>query len=135
MTSTANTSSEKARTAEDLKEQIFSLVAEYTAIAHAPAPFVPGKTPVPVSGKVYDATDVTSLVESALDFWLTTGRFNSAFEQRLRQFMGVRHALTCNSGSSANLLAVSTLANPCWANAPCNRAMRSLPVPPVFRQP
>lgn len=112
MTSTANTSSEKARTAEDLKEQIFSLVAEYTAIAHAPAPFVPGKTPVPVSGKVYDATDVTSLVESALDFWLTTGRFNSAFEQRLRQFMGVRHALTCNSGSSANLLAVSTLANP-----------------------
>jgi CDP-6-deoxy-D-xylo-4-hexulose-3-dehydrase len=55
---------------------------------------------------------MVSLADSALDFWLTTGRFNAAFELRLRRFLGVQHALTCNSGSSANLLAVSALCSP-----------------------
>ena len=98
--------------AETLRLRILDLVAEYAALAHAPAAFVPGQSPVPVSGKVYGATDMASLVDSALDFWLTTGRFNAAFERRLRAFLGVPHALTCNSGSSANLLAVSALASP-----------------------
>jgi CDP-6-deoxy-D-xylo-4-hexulose-3-dehydrase len=70
---------------------------------------VPGESPVPVSGKVYGAEDMQSLVDSALDFWLTTGRFNTEFEERLAKRIGVRHALTTNSGSSANLLAFSSL--------------------------
>jgi CDP-6-deoxy-D-xylo-4-hexulose-3-dehydrase len=64
---------------------------------------------VPVSGKVYGASDMRNLVDSSLDFWLTTGRFNEEFEKRLAARIGVAHALTTNSGSSANLLALSTL--------------------------
>jgi len=71
--------------------------------------FVPGKTPVPVAGRVFDSDDLVHLVDSSLDFWLTTGRFASAFTKELSRFMGMRLALLCNSGSSANLLAVSAL--------------------------
>lgn len=88
---------------------ILELTGEYARRFHAPKPFVPGESPVPVSGKVYDETDMQMLVDSSLDFWLTTGRFNDAFEARLAQRVGVAHALTTNSGSSANLLALSTL--------------------------
>jgi CDP-6-deoxy-D-xylo-4-hexulose-3-dehydrase len=94
---------------EGLRRVILDLVGEYARTAHAPRPFVPGESPVPVSGKVYGEADMRSLVDSALDFWLTTGRFNDAFETRLADMIGVRHALTTNSGSSANLLALSTL--------------------------
>ena len=97
---------------ERLREVILELVGAYARLAHAPKPFQPGVSPVPVSGKVYDETDMRSLVDSALDFWLTTGRFNDAFEARLAEFIGVRHALTTNSGSSANLLAFSSLTSP-----------------------
>jgi CDP-6-deoxy-D-xylo-4-hexulose-3-dehydrase len=94
---------------ETLRQMILDLVGEYARRAHAPKPFVPGESPVPVSGKVYGAEDMCMLVDSALDFWLTTGRFNDQFEQRLADRLGVRHALTTNSGSSANLLALSSL--------------------------
>lgn len=92
-----------------LRSLILDLVGEYARRHHAPKPFVPGTSPVPVSGKVYGASDMQSLVDSALDFWLTTGRFNAAFEEKLSARVGVRHALTTNSGSSANLLALSSL--------------------------
>ena len=92
-----------------LRQLIVELVGEYARRAHAPRPFLPGESPVPVSGKVYGATDMQLLVESALDFWLTTGRFNNEFEARLAERLGVRHVLTTNSGSSANLLALSSL--------------------------
>lgn len=92
-----------------LRQLILDLTGEYAKRHHATAPFVPGQSPVPVSGKVYGASDMCNLVDSALDFWLTTGRFNEAFEARLAQRIGVAHALTTNSGSSANLLALSTL--------------------------
>lgn len=92
-----------------LRALILDLTSEYAARFHAPKPFVPGQSPVPVSGKVYGASDMRSLVDSALDFWLTTGRFNERFEARLAERLGVAHALTTNSGSSANLLALSTL--------------------------
>lgn len=95
--------------AEELREKILGLVEEYAALAHVPREFVPGSSSVPVSGKVYGAPEMRSLVDASLDFWLTTGRFNAAFEERLRKFLGVRFALTCNSGSSANLLAMSAL--------------------------
>ncbi len=102
--------------AEALREKILGLVEEYAALAHAPREFVPGTSSVPVSGKVYGAPEVRSLVDASLDFWLTTGRFNTAFEVRLRKFLGVRFALTCNSGSSANLLAMSALTSPMLDN-------------------
>ncbi|HUD91917.1 lipopolysaccharide biosynthesis protein RfbH [Sphingobium sp.] len=92
-----------------LRALILDLTGEYARRFHATKPFVPGESAVPVSGKVYDETDMRNLVDSSLDFWLTTGRFNDAFEAKLAQRLGVAHALTTNSGSSANLLALSTL--------------------------
>lgn len=93
----------------EFRKLIVDLVGQYAEAHHAPAPFVPGESPVPVSGKVYGAKDMQLLAESALDFWLTTGRFNTEFEARLSKYIGVDHALTVNSGSSANLVAFSTL--------------------------
>ncbi len=99
-------------TAPELRETILQLVEQYAALAHGPRPFLPASSAVPVSGRVYGAEEMRLLVDSALEFWLTTGRFNDAFETRLKTFIGVRHLLTCNSGSSANLLAVSALTSP-----------------------
>lgn len=95
-----------------LRKRILDLVAEYHQIAHARTPFVPGETPIPVSGRVFDVQDVQSLIDSSLDFWLTTGRFAEQFERSLADFFGVRGASLVNSGSSANLLAVSALTSP-----------------------
>jgi CDP-6-deoxy-D-xylo-4-hexulose-3-dehydrase len=92
-----------------MRAHILGLVGQYADRHHATKPFVPGQSPVPVSGKVYGAPDMQMLVDSALDFWLTTGRFNDAFEAKLADRLGVQHVLTTNSGSSANLLALSTL--------------------------
>jgi CDP-6-deoxy-D-xylo-4-hexulose-3-dehydrase len=76
------------------------------------APFLPGETPVPVSGKVLDAEDYAYLVDACLDGWLTAGRFTAEFERKLAKFVGVRGAVFTNSGSSANLLALSALTSP-----------------------
>lgn len=95
-----------------LRAEILRLVADYAAQAFAPRPFVPGVSPVPVSGRVFDGDEVQHLVDAALDFWLTTGRFAEQFEGAFAHFLGVRHALLCNSGSSANLLAVTALTSP-----------------------
>jgi CDP-4-dehydro-6-deoxyglucose reductase, E1 len=92
-----------------MRDLIVSLTGEYARRFHGPKTFIPGESPVPVSGKVYGATDMQNLVDSSLDFWLTTGRYNTAFEEKLAKRIGVAHALTTNSGSSANLLALSTL--------------------------
>ena len=101
---------------ETLLRQCFS---QYTKAffqgVHAPkieAPFTPGQSPVPVSGRVYGAKEMENLVDSALDFWLTNGRFNDAFEKCFAEYLGVKHVLTTNSGSSSNLLAVSALTSP-----------------------
>lgn len=93
----------------EFRKLIVDLVGQYAEVHHAPRPFVAGESAVPVSGKVYGAKDMQLLAESALDFWLTTGRFNTEFEARLSKYIGVDHALTVNSGSSANLVAFSTL--------------------------
>jgi CDP-6-deoxy-D-xylo-4-hexulose-3-dehydrase len=95
--------------AERLRAQILALTAEYAAEAFAPRAFVPGVTPVPVSGKVFDAAEVQALVDSSLDFWLTTGRFADAFQKEFARFFRMRHAILVNSGSSANLLALTCL--------------------------
>ena len=95
--------------AEALRAQISQLVEEYAAIALAPQRFMPGITPVPPSGKMIDAAELKGMVAASLDGWLTTGRFNAEFERRLAAFLGVKHLITVNSGSSANLVAFSTL--------------------------
>src|SRR5512136_1349346 len=98
--------------ADQLREKILQQVTAYATEAFAPQAFVPGETPIPVAGRVFDADDVRSLVDSALDFWLTTGRFAHQFERDFARFLGIRHAILCNSGSSANLLAISALTSP-----------------------
>ncbi|GIV69766.1 lipopolysaccharide biosynthesis protein RfbH [Caldilinea sp.] len=98
--------------AETLRTQILALVADYYEAAFAPKPFIPGESPVPVAGRVFDASELQRLVEASLDFWLTTGRFAAQFEREFARFMGVRHAILVNSGSSANLLALSCLTSP-----------------------
>lgn len=98
--------------ADGLRQQILELVAEYYAAAFPARDFVAGETPVPVSGKVFDATELQFLVESGLDFWLTTGRFAARFEREFAEVFGLRHALLVNSGSSANLAALSSLTSP-----------------------
>ena len=86
--------------------------SEYHAAAFGDRAFVPGETPVPVSGRVFDATELQSLVDASLDFWLTTGRFAKQFERRFARVFGLRHAILVNSGSSANLLALTALTSP-----------------------
>ena len=92
-----------------LREKILELTAEYFAEAFPAQDFKPGISPVPVSGKVIDGGDLSTVVDSVLDSWFTTGRFAEQFERKLARFVGVRNALLVNSGSSANLLAVSAL--------------------------
>ncbi len=95
-----------------LREKISQLVAEYAEQALAAKPFVPGQTVVPPSGKLIGAEELQMMVEASLDGWLTTGRFNDEFERKLAEFYGVKYLITVNSGSSANLVAFSTLTSP-----------------------
>ena len=97
---------------EALRQQILALVQEYYEAEHSQHPFTPGETEVPVSGRVFDAAEMVNLVDSSLEFWLTTGRYAEQFERDFARWMGVRHAILCNSGSSANLLALSALTSP-----------------------
>ena len=96
----------------ELREAIMDMAEVYADKFHAPRDFEPGYSPVPVSGKVIGGTEMRSLIDSALDFWLTSGRFNTKFEQRMRAVLGRKVVLTCNSGSSANLLAMTALTSP-----------------------
>ena len=95
-----------------LRQQILDLSAQYFVQAFAATEFKPGQSSVPVSGKVIDADDLCSVVDSVLDGWFTTGRFAEEFERKLARFVGIRCASLVNSGSSANLLAVSALTSP-----------------------
>ena len=95
-----------------LKSQILKLVSEYSSEKYSPKPFVPGKSVIPPSGKVIGERELQLMVEASLDGWLTTGRFNEEFEKKLADFIGVKYLLTVNSGSSANLVAFSTLTSP-----------------------
>ena len=97
---------------EELRAQILELVAEYHTAAFASGNFIPGETPVPVSGRVFDATEIQYLVDASLDFWLTAGRFAAQFESEFARFCAVPHAILVNSGSSANLLALAALTSP-----------------------
>jgi len=98
--------------ASQLRRQILDLTAQYFEVSSSSGEFIPGVSPVPVSGKVIDGADVSAVVDSALDAWFTTGRFAENFERDLARFVGVRSASLVNSGSSANLLALTTLTSP-----------------------
>src|SRR5688572_2550683 len=97
---------------DQLRAKILEMVAEYSAEAFPEKHFEPGKSAVPVSGRVFDAGDVQSLIDSGLDFWLTEGRFAKQFEKEFARFFNMRHAILVNSGSSANLLALTCLTSP-----------------------
>ncbi|MBT8582083.1 lipopolysaccharide biosynthesis protein RfbH [Polynucleobacter paneuropaeus] len=101
---------------EKLRKQIAALVDQYAAIEFSPKAFEPGQTVVPPSGKLIGAEELRNMVDASLDGWLTTGRFNEQFEKKLAEFIGVKHAITVNSGSSANLVAFSTLTSPKLGN-------------------
>lgn len=95
-----------------LVAEILELTRRYGAEKYAPKAFVPGETPVPVNGKVMSPRELELMVTASLDAWLTTGRFNAEFQARLAKFLGVKHLMTVNSGSSANLVAFSALTSP-----------------------
>jgi CDP-6-deoxy-D-xylo-4-hexulose-3-dehydrase len=97
---------------ELIRKKIADLVDQYAAIEYAPKMFIAGETVVPPAGKVIGANELKMMVEASLDGWLTTGRFNDAFEKRLGEYLGVPYVLTTSSGSSANLLALSALTSP-----------------------
>lgn len=101
--------------AESLKQEILSKVAEYYRLAQAPknsVKFVPGETKINYAGRVFDENEMVNLTEAALEFWLTYGHWSKDFEKGLEEYLGVRHVLMVNSGSSANLLAFMTLTSP-----------------------
>jgi CDP-6-deoxy-D-xylo-4-hexulose-3-dehydrase len=102
---------------EAARGPVLDAVHEWFAARPAAGAFVPGETPIPPSGKVIGEAETRAMVEAALDGWLTTGRFNAAFEQKLAGIVGVARAMTVNSGSSANLVAVSSLFSPMLGDA------------------
>ena len=96
----------------NIRNEILSLVNNYSDINFKQKEFIPGVSEVPVSGKVIGSLELKNMVEASLDGWLTTGRFNEQFEKKLANFLGIKCLLTVNSGSSANLIAFSTLTSP-----------------------
>lgn len=97
---------------DEIRAAIRQLTTEYYEEAYAEKLFVPGESAVPVSGRVFDDRDMFAVIDSGLDFWLTAGRFADLFEFKFAKFVGVRDARLVNSGSSANLVAVSVLTSP-----------------------
>ena len=100
------------KTTDSLRKDIAVLVKEYAALQYAEKEFIPGTSVISPSGKVMGEAELQHMVEASLDGWLTTGRFNDQFEKELAEFIGVKHLISVNSGSSANLVAFATLTSP-----------------------
>lgn len=94
---------------ERIRKQILGLVKDYSDLEFSQKNFIPGQTSIPPSGKLIGVEELQNMVQASLDGWLTAGRFNELFEKKLAEFIGVKYAITVNSGSSANLVAFSTL--------------------------
>ena len=99
-------------TEAELRNQIAALVALFHQTRSAKQEFIPGKTPVRYAGRVFDEKEIQAAVEASLDFWLTEGRFTEEFQSELAAKVGVEYAILTNSGSSANLLALTALTSP-----------------------
>ena len=100
------------KTETQVRKEIFEKVKELFELRRSQDKFIPGKTKIPYSGRVYDERELISLVDSALDFWLTADRYADEFERQLCKFLGIQYCILTNSGSSANLLAASALTSP-----------------------
>ncbi len=100
------------RTEKEIREEIFEKVIELYELRRNQAQSIPGKTRINYAGRVYDEKEIISLVDASLDFWLTAGRYAKQFEEELEKFLGVKYCVLTNSGSSANLLAISALTSP-----------------------
>lgn len=96
----------------EIRDDISKLVKKFSEIKYSNNDFIPGETLIPPSGKLIGEEELQNMVSASLDGWLTTGRFNDKFEKGLADFLGVQHCLSVNSGSSANLVAFSTLTSP-----------------------
>jgi len=94
---------------QELHRQILDLVRDYSHARHGAKPFLPGQSKVPYAGRVFDDQEMVAAVDAVLDFWLTLGRYGETFERELAAYVGARHAVVVNSGSSANLVAFATL--------------------------
>jgi CDP-6-deoxy-D-xylo-4-hexulose-3-dehydrase len=101
-----------SNTLENLRAEIATLVSAYAKEQYKEKAFIPGETVIPPSGKLLGEEELQNMVAASLDGWLTTGRFNAEFEKKLAAFLGVKYCLSVNSGSSANLVAFSTLTSP-----------------------
>ena len=99
----------KFMNAEDIKQEIFANVKRYYELQYSKKEFIPGKSKINYAGRVFDEKEMISLVDSALEFWLTAGRFAKEFEKEFAEFLGLKFCSLTNSGSSANLLALSSL--------------------------
>jgi CDP-4-dehydro-6-deoxyglucose reductase, E1 len=95
-----------------LRMQIVDLVRQYYKVAFPTPKFISGESHIAYAGRVFNDEELVNVVEAGLDFWLTSGRFASQFEEELGRFFGLHHSILCNSGSSANLLALSCLTSP-----------------------
>ena len=102
----------KTKKTNNLRKKISHLVKKYSDLNFKKEKFIPGKTTIPPTGKVIGRLELQNMVEASLDGWLTSGRFNKNFEQKLKNFIGIKQLITVNSGSSANLIAFSTLTSP-----------------------
>jgi len=97
---------------ENIKNLIFKKVKEYYNLMFSEKKFQPSESKIHYAGRVFDEEELINLVDSALDFWLTEGRFGKEFTQLFSEFLGIKNVLLVNSGSSANLLAISALTSP-----------------------
>ncbi len=117
---------------EQAKKEIFDKVTEYYQNFHQGEPFVAEQSKINYAGRVYDEKEMINLVDSALDFWLTAGKYAKEFEKRFAEFIGIKHCLLTNSGSSANLLAMSSLTSPLLGNKRCKKGDEVITVATAF---
>ena len=96
-------------THEEIRKQILELTRQYYTAKYSGEKFMPGRSPVHYAGRVFDDKELSNLVDSSLDFWLTEGRYSEEFAGKISDFLGVENVLLTNSGSSANLLAFAAL--------------------------
>ena len=94
---------------EQLQKEIFDRVASYYHLVHAERPFIPGETRIGYAGRVWDEREMVNMVDAILEFWLTAGRYAKQFEEMLSAFLDVREVIPVNSGSSANLVAITAM--------------------------
>lgn len=100
------------RTEGQIRKEIFKKVKEFYQARKSQEKFIPGQTRIDYAGRIYDEKEMINLVDASLDFWLTVGRYAKQFEEEFAKFLGLKYCLLTNSGSSANLLAVSALTSP-----------------------